>query len=89
MPRLLVVLALLLSIAVSTYSAYALEPRVAGSFVDGPASGADGPMSARAQELEFFKRFLPAKERRAPLEGFEDMSGFLRTIDGIQKPRFG
>ncbi|CAB3408362.1 unnamed protein product [Caenorhabditis bovis] len=34
-------------------------------------------------------RFLPVKERRGALDGFEDMSGFLRQIDGIQKPRFG
>uniref|UniRef100_A0A8R1I6T9 Uncharacterized protein n=1 Tax=Caenorhabditis japonica TaxID=281687 RepID=A0A8R1I6T9_CAEJA len=42
-----------------------------------------------AADQDTWTRFLPVKNRRAPLDGFEDMSGFLRTIDGIQKPRFG
>ncbi|CAI5437953.1 unnamed protein product [Caenorhabditis angaria] len=45
-----------------------------------------------APQRRFFEESgdrVPSKDRRAPLEGFEDMSGFLRQIDGIQKPRFG
>ncbi|EGT31326.1 CBN-FLP-33 protein [Caenorhabditis brenneri] len=70
---------------------YSVEPRLA-SFNDGGELAAQAAVAAAAAQQarsEFMKRFLPAKERRAPLEGFEDMSGFLRTIDGIQKPRFG
>ncbi|KAF1769746.1 hypothetical protein GCK72_001563 [Caenorhabditis remanei] len=87
--RLLIIVAAIAFIAISTsqsVAAYSVEPRLA-TFSDG--SAAELARQARNNELEFIKRFLPAKERRAPLEGFEDMSGFLRTIDGIQKPRFG
>ncbi|VDO20137.1 unnamed protein product [Haemonchus placei] len=30
---------------------------------------------------------LPMKNRRSPLEGFEDISSMMRSIDEIQKPR--
>ncbi|KJH46666.1 hypothetical protein DICVIV_07274 [Dictyocaulus viviparus] len=33
------------------------------------------------------KRVLPMKIRRSPLDGFEDLSSVMRSIDGIQKPR--
>ncbi|PIC54895.1 hypothetical protein B9Z55_003962 [Caenorhabditis nigoni] len=87
--RLLIIVAIAtIVLATSQASAYSVEPRLA--FVDsGAAEMSQAARQARNNELEFIKRFLPAKERRAPLEGFEDMSGFLRTIDGIQKPRFG
>uniref|UniRef100_A0A1I7TBK6 Protein CREG2 n=1 Tax=Caenorhabditis tropicalis TaxID=1561998 RepID=A0A1I7TBK6_9PELO len=84
--RLLIIVAVIALVAFSATSAYSTEPRLA--FADREMSPA-AAQRARNTELEFIKRFLPAKERRAPLEGFEDMSGFLRTIDGIQKPRFG
>uniref|UniRef100_A0A914RJM0 Uncharacterized protein n=1 Tax=Parascaris equorum TaxID=6256 RepID=A0A914RJM0_PAREQ len=32
--------------------------------------------------------FLPIKERRAPIEGFEDFDGIMRSLDGLQKPRY-
>ncbi|VDP31530.1 unnamed protein product [Heligmosomoides polygyrus] len=31
---------------------------------------------------------MPMKNRRSPLEGFDDISSMMRSIDGIQKPRF-
>uniref|UniRef100_A0A0K0CXH4 Uncharacterized protein n=1 Tax=Angiostrongylus cantonensis TaxID=6313 RepID=A0A0K0CXH4_ANGCA len=30
---------------------------------------------------------MPMKNRRSPLDGFEDLSSVMRSIDGIQKPR--
>ncbi|CAD82918.1 FMRF-Like Peptide [Caenorhabditis elegans] len=83
---------LILIVAIVLLSAvhgFSVEPRLAAFADGGAAELAQEARQARNAELEFIKRFLPAKERRAPLEGFEDMSGFLRTIDGIQKPRFG
>lgn len=34
-----------------------------------------------------FRRLMP-KERRAPAADFDDMSSFMRSLDGIQKPRY-
>ncbi|VDL73446.1 unnamed protein product [Nippostrongylus brasiliensis] len=35
------------------------------------------------------RSMLPSKNRRSALEGFDDISSMMRSIDGIQKPRFG
>ncbi|VDM58922.1 unnamed protein product [Angiostrongylus costaricensis] len=35
-----------------------------------------------------FRRIMPMKNRRSPLDGFEDLSSVMRSIDGIQKPRY-
>ncbi|ETN70001.1 hypothetical protein RB195_005352 [Necator americanus] len=43
----------------------------------------------RDGEEQYAKRAMPMKFRRSPLEGFEEFSSMMRSIDGIQKPRFG
>ncbi|CAD6186453.1 unnamed protein product [Caenorhabditis auriculariae] len=76
----LLVLALLASVMVFACHAYTLDYGVY------PYAQ---PGALRRAELEsIMKRFMPQKERRG-LEGFEDMPGLLRSLDGIQKPRFG
>ncbi|KHN73235.1 hypothetical protein Tcan_12014 [Toxocara canis] len=35
----------------------------------------------------FPEKRLSIKERRAPLEGFDDLDGIMRSLDGLQKPR--
>ncbi|CAI4224232.1 unnamed protein product [Auanema sp. JU1783] len=36
----------------------------------------------------YAKRMMPMKERRAPSD-FDDFGNMMRSIDAIQKPRFG
>ncbi|XGW23049.1 hypothetical protein V3C99_005357 [Haemonchus contortus] len=55
--------------------------------IDYPQYGGYGAIR-RAVERDYAK-MLPMKNRRSPLEGFEDISSMMRSIDEIQKPRFG
>ncbi|WKX90964.1 hypothetical protein Q1695_009645 [Nippostrongylus brasiliensis] len=41
----------------------------------------------RSAPSEYVKSMLPSKNRRSALEGFDDISSMMRSIDGIQKPR--
>uniref|UniRef100_A0A0M3HTZ7 Uncharacterized protein n=1 Tax=Ascaris lumbricoides TaxID=6252 RepID=A0A0M3HTZ7_ASCLU len=63
---------------------------------------ADLPSQHVLRRFEFLPLFLQTKypgeiipekrvsikERRAPIEGFEDFDGIMRSLDGLQKPRY-
>ncbi|KAL6729561.1 hypothetical protein Aduo_000605 [Ancylostoma duodenale] len=72
----------------TTLFAFLLSLLTVGAFsVDMPQYYVGYGQLRRGGEGEYVKRMAPMKYRRSPLEGFEELSSMMRSIDGIQKPR--